>query len=194
MGKTKMNESKLYEEILAVVQKQPAIDTHVHLNPVEPQVGNIVSALAYGNYLIELVGAGAPKEIFGRRKEGEPPPPPEDRVRAIHAAMKLSPHSTHAWMMRQMLSACFGIEGEPSLDDLLGCIRPALPREEAVRRQRELCRDRARIEKIIAPVRDAKRMKKDNTHKMAKPASRRMFFLVKIWTSCLTLIGESAFI
>jgi hypothetical protein len=146
-----MDEHTLYERIWEIVRRQPAIDTHVHMSAVQPQVGDLAAALAYGNYMIELVGAGAPGEIAEYRRAANAPPP-EQQVRAIYEAMKLSPHSTHAWMTRKMLEVCFGIEGEPSLNQLLARVGPPLKGEEALVRQRTVCRELAGVEKIIAVV------------------------------------------
>lgn len=138
-----IGQTEVYQRLAMEIERIPAIDAHVHLNPRAPLAQDLAEVLYYGNYLAELIGAGAPAELMTNAKL-----PPRERVAAIVPELRRSPYSIHAWMLRELLSSAYGFR-----DDLTEENWPALFDQVAATRARpgrfrEICR-MARVSKIL---------------------------------------------
>ncbi|HUT73259.1 MAG TPA: hypothetical protein VM221_00300 [Armatimonadota bacterium] len=79
-----------------------AIDTHTHLDVMSPAASSPWQVLSYHNYTTELVAAGMPANATEGKSADK------ERVIALAGYFRLSETTTHAWMMRRLLSGLYG--------------------------------------------------------------------------------------
>jgi hypothetical protein len=97
--------SDLHRRLKTEIDKIPAIDTHVHINPAEPLAKDLAQTLYYHNYISELIAGGAPEDLARNSSlDGKV------RVKKLLPELKRSPCSAHAWMLRELLRTVYDFE------------------------------------------------------------------------------------
>lgn len=130
-----VTQTQVYRRIRGAIDMLPMVDTHVHLNALDPLAPDLAAVLYYHNYTPEILAAGAPQEL-ARNDDA----PALDRVRALGKELHRSPSSTHAWMLREVLRAAYGIEGALPQIDWEKAVALADSARRRPGRMRDICR------------------------------------------------------
>lgn len=135
--------TELYERLMNEVNKIPAIDTHVHINPAAPLAKDLAQVLYYHNYVSELISGGAPESLHHNESLD-----PVSRVKAFVPEMKRSSCSAHAWMLRGLLKTVYGFDEKLTEKNWEFLYETADKKSREPGRVKEVCK-MAGVEKVL---------------------------------------------